>query len=471
MRTSPVRVLRQCKSYPCTRTANNAYHDLAFYIKKTNKHKRLQDTFIYLAQRGNTGDAAYALRYPDASSSESKNRYAVALFDPFVPTLIYAEVLVIPEFVMPSMSAEAIRQNGGTTPPREPVLPSRFTIQLYNPDQQVAIQYKPKTWNSPAVWTFEMPMHSFRQPSSSTLDRTQNDPAAAEFTPKLKFTWRRDGKLSKDLTCVLTGVSTFLPEPKTKRKEADIPIAMFQAHREITLYEPNLYRVEMEDFKGLELVVILGAIVIRDIYSGPLKETFNVAEAAPPRSNGDIARPHSTLPLMTRPSASSLMNYPVAASGALNAGAVGQRNQNGASPVNASYQQEVMAQKTAARLRNEEENRRTREFLEAEDRSRRRRQAEVDKETERLQRVYGEEERRARQQRRQANRNSSHYSTYDPYAHASAMDPRSSHHSTMQLLQAPYMPVDAQPTPQRTSFFGLRRSPGDKVIKKQSSIF
>ena len=380
-----------------------------------------------------------------------------------MPSLLYAEVLLIPEFTQPSLSAEAVRQNDGAPLPREPLLPSSFTIQLYNPDQQVTIQYKPKTWNSPPMWTFEMPMLSFRQPSSSRLDRTQSDPAAVEFTPKLKFSWRRDGKLSKDLTCLLTGMTTFLPETKAKRKEADIPIAMFQSHREITLYEPNLYRVEMEDFKGLELVIILGAIVIRDVYSGMLKDTFNVSEPTTPQ----LTRPHSILPVAPpkppRPSRTSPLNSPVTASGALGA----------ARPIPGAFPQANPQSSGASSPRMErdtEESRRTRAFLEAEERARRRRQAEVDRETERLQRVYGEEERMAREQRQQSiaavNRRP-HPSTYGRYPH--------SNHSTTQLVQVPYMQAPtyvADPRPQRSSFFGLRRPVSDnRVMKKQSSIF
>ena len=406
---------------------------------------------------------------------------------------------------MPSLSAEAIRQNGGTPPPREPLLPSRCTIQLYNPDQQIILQYKPKTWNAPPMWTFEMPMHSFRQPSSSRLDRTQSDPAAVEFTPKLKFTWRRDGKLSKDLTCLLNGVTNVMPEPKNKRKEArkeaDIPIAMFQAHREVTLYEPNLYRVEMEDFKGLELVLILSAILIRDVYSGPLKDAFNISEVAP---GPVLTRPQTTLPVITRRPSPLDGRYPAASSGA-------QRPPNNvrpSSPTDVRLRQEVEAERTRLRIERErqdqEENRRTREFLEEEERIRRRRQTEVDRETERLQRVYGEEERIAlaqtttpahnsashqransparAQMRPQAYRPAAtnnwrpYYSMYQPYGRAPTLDPRSPYQSTSQLLQTPYY---SSPQSQNGhqgsngSFLGFRGSPGvgNRISKKRSSVF
>ncbi|EAU33821.1 conserved hypothetical protein [Aspergillus terreus NIH2624] len=210
-----------------------------FFLKPT-KQKHLWT--IYLAQHGDEPTPVYTLRHPDPNSPDCKNRYAVALADPFVPDVIYGEVLIIPEWTQPSLSADAIRQNGGVTPPPEPILPTRFTVHLYNPDQQITVHFKPKSWNSPPTWSFEMPQHTFRQPSTSALDHTLTDPAAADTTPKLRFSWRRDSKLSKDMTCLLSGKTTTLSETKTKHKEPDITVSIFQALREITLYEPNLYR-------------------------------------------------------------------------------------------------------------------------------------------------------------------------------------------------------------------------------------
>ncbi|OJJ50208.1 hypothetical protein ASPZODRAFT_1131971 [Penicilliopsis zonata CBS 506.65] len=212
-----------------------------FYIKSNvdQKHNRT----IYLSQHGNEPEPTYTLCYPDPSSPESKNRYAAGLSDPFVTNVIYGEVLVVPEWTQPTLSAETIRQNGGVQPPPEPILPTQFTIQLYDPDQHITVRYKRKTWNTPATWEFEMPQLTFRQPSNSTLDQTQSDPAAADVTPKLKFSWRKDSKLSKDLVCLLSGKTSNFPEVKgNKNKEPDITISIFQALREITLYEPNLYR-------------------------------------------------------------------------------------------------------------------------------------------------------------------------------------------------------------------------------------
>lgn len=132
-----------------------------------------------------------------------------------------------------------------------------------------------------------MPRQTFRQPSTSALDRTLSDPAASETTPKINFRWKKDGKLSKDLVCSLSGKSTNLDGSKKKNKEPDITIALFRHLKEMTIYEPNLYRVEMEDPKGLEIVMLLSAVVIRDVFFGHMKEVFNITE--PPRRNSNEA--------------------------------------------------------------------------------------------------------------------------------------------------------------------------------------
>lgn len=125
-----------------------------------------------------------------------------------------------------------------------------------------------------------MPVQSFRTPSASTLDRTQDDPLASEITPKICFKWKKDSKLSKDLVCFLSGVSTNPDGSKKKNKEPDITVAIFRALKEITFYEPNLQRVELEDMKGFEVVLLLGAAILRDVYFGQIKDTFNIGSSA-----------------------------------------------------------------------------------------------------------------------------------------------------------------------------------------------
>ncbi|KAF9888654.1 hypothetical protein FE257_008412 [Aspergillus nanangensis] len=461
--------------------------DEAFFLKKTQQ-KHLWT--VYLAHHGNDPLPVYTLKHPDPASPTSANRYAVALADPFVPNIIYGEVLIVPEWTQPSLSPDAIRQNGGVTPPPEPIMPTQFTIHLYNPDQEITVHFKPKSWNTPATWSFDMPQHSFRQPSSSTLDHTQTDPAVADTTPKLRFNWRRDSKLSKDLTCLLSGKTSTLPETKTKSKEPDITLSIFQGLRELTLYEPNLYRVEMEDFKGLELVLLLGAVTIRDVYFAPMKDSFHLSRSA---AGLPTSISTSTAASTTTPSnkTKEKKNSPTTATGALNS--IPEQHEQKPLP-----SQPVAPQRKQKDTERREEERRTKKLLEEEDKARRKRQTEVDKETRRLQKLYGQEEEKVRQQ--------SHTPVLPPRPSQpqpqrpgpSAQQYYQYHHHAPSMPHArpgPYLGVPSQssvsfvPTrpqstvgapqqqpqtlqPKKSSFFGFRRSSDEgKLAKKRSSMF
>ncbi|KAL2818475.1 hypothetical protein BDW59DRAFT_127173 [Aspergillus cavernicola] len=447
-----------------------------FYLKPS-KDSHLST--IHLLQYGNDPDPAYSLRYPDPAAPDSRNRFAAALYDPYVPDVVYGEVLIIPEWTQPTLSADAIRQNGGVPPPPEPILPSRFVIQLYNPDQQIIVNYKPKTWNTPPSWSFEMPQHSFREPTNSSLDRVQIDPATADTTPKLRFSWRKDSKLSKDLTCLLRGKTAAVPDTKSKSREPDITVSIFKALRELTLYEPNLYRVEMEDFKGLEVVLLLGAITIRDVYFAAPKDAFRISKQglapATPTSNSPtaVAPPLSRLPVSPAP---LMTNIPPAPQ---------PQPQPVSSPQLTKQQDQVR----------KEEDRRTKKLLEEEEKARRKRQAEIDKETRRLQKLYGDEEKIVR----------THTPSLPPrpspqQAQRPSQPPRARYYNYTQGPPAvshgdsrPYMQLPGQmstttllapPVPQpqstanpqlqnkRSSFFGFRRiSDEGKLTKKRSSMF
>lgn len=496
----------------------------AFFLK--NNSQTPQQSTVYYCQHGNDPEPAYTLRYLDPALPTSRNRYGVALYDPYVADVVYGEVTVTPEWTQPSLSAETIRANGGAAPPPEPILPTEFTIQLYNPDQQIVVRHQTKSWNRPARWEFEMPQRTFRVPSASTLDRTLSDPAAADVTPKLKFSWRKDGKLSKDLSCLLHGKSSTIPDTRTKSREPDITVALFQGLRELTLYEPNLYRVEMEDFKGLEVALLLAAVAIRDIFFGPAKEAFHIAAGGSTVASG-------------RPQVSPGSGKPQQAQ---TAGAVA----NGKpSPPRLTIPQSQSPAPQSRRRQDElaeEEARRTQKLLAAEKRAqekaRRQREAEVEKETKRLQQIYGKEEEQVRQQRphlpprpngpsrpstHQYSQSHSHlpsqvppqpprhshpqYSNgapvptfaHSPYLHAPGgrVDPRAQ--STTHLHPRPQMPrpqstvgfyqqpassgallaPGARPTqqvqPKKSSFFGFKRckdeSSGKKLEKKRSSMF
>ena len=152
---------------------------------------------------------------------------------------------MIPEWSKPNLTKEELRLAGGIPPPPQPILPTEFVIQLYNPDQQVHVKWNGGSWNSAPYWGFEMPQQTFRQPSASALDRVQSDPTASENTPKLEFRWKKDGKLSKDYVCTLSGRSSYPDGSKKKSKEPDITIGIFKSLKELTIYEPNLSRVDV----------------------------------------------------------------------------------------------------------------------------------------------------------------------------------------------------------------------------------
>ncbi|KAJ6073101.1 hypothetical protein N7467_011186 [Penicillium canescens] len=361
-----------------------------FFVK--NNSKQSQISTVYHRQHGNDPEPAYSLRALDPALPTSKNRYGVALYDPYVTDVVYGEVAVVPEWTQPSLSADTIRANGGAPPPPEPILPTEFMIQLYNPDQEITVKYKAKTWNRPARWEFEMPQNTFRVPSGSSLDQMQSDPATADVTEKLRFSWRKDGKLSKDLTCLLHGKTSTIPDTRTKSREPDITVALFQGLKELTLYEPNLYRVEMEDFKGLEVVLLLATVAIKDIFFGPAKEAFHITPGGP---NQIVRKPAAAAATTSASNAQPAQRNPQAAT----PGPSGLKTKpspprlsipNSSSPA----PQERRRQDELAR---QEEQRRAQEVSAA---KQRRRDAEVDKETKRLQQIYGREEEQARMQHR-----------------------------------------------------------------------
>ncbi|EEH47548.2 uncharacterized protein PADG_03632 [Paracoccidioides brasiliensis Pb18] len=445
-----------------------------FFLKPANNKPKFNSSFFFV-QHGEEPTPAYTLRHLDPSLPGSKNRYAVGIYDSFSPDVLYAEVLLIPKWTLPTLSQETIRQNGGVPPPPEPILPHEFIIQLYNPDQQVLVRHKPKSWNSVASWEFEVPQQTFRQPSVSTLDRTLSDPAASDITPKLKFIWRKDGKLSKDLGCYMSGKKL----DDKKGKEPDITIAILRGFKEVTLYEPNLYRVEIEDFKGLEVILLLGAVVIRDVYFGQISECFHISDppnpaipvlSAPPNKP---QRPQISIPQReTRPPP------------------VDPRTQWEINAETARLKREAEAEAKERRRREKEAEKETRRLLEAEQREARRRQAAIDQETERLKKLYAKEDMEYRRRHAQ----SLHLPGPNPpprpasnNQHAHANHRYSSYHSAPSFHLAPSQvvvprPVSSMANPQsssaplreRRSIFGLFKKDDDRsntLSKKKSSEF
>lgn len=360
---------------------------------------------MLLSQYGSDPAPAYSLRHPDPSSPGSKNRYAVALYDSFNPEILYGEVLLIPEWTQPSLSQEEIRRNGGVPPPPQPILPSSFVIQLYNPDQQILVQQGVSRWSATPKWVFEMPQQSFRQPSVSSIDRTQSDPTASETTPKLRFKWKKDGKLSKDYVCSLSGKNTNPDGSKRKNHEPDITLAIFKHLREITMYEPNLSRVEMEDPKGLEVVMLLSAIVIREVYNGHIRESFNVSDA-PRRSSGELPprksssdrthrQRHDIPPSQTTPQLPSQRPPLPVQTPISRPPPTDPRSQWEIDAETARLKKQVEREERERRRAEHAETKRVKRMLEDEERKARQKQLEIDRETERLKREFEREQRHA----------------------------------------------------------------------------
>ncbi|CAN8097212.1 unnamed protein product [Discula destructiva] len=372
---------------------------------------------IYFSQNGSEPAPEFIFERAHPSTNPAAARkYAVALKDPYHTDVVYAEVVVSPTWQQPTLSAAEVRaqqgQNGGGARLQPtPLIPDTFTIQLYEPDQTVTVRYVPSSLTKTDSFEFEMLSQGFKMPTPSQLDR-QNDEPRADFRPRIMFKWKRDSRLSKDMTCYNVGRSL----GKHKSKEPDITIALFKMSREsaITVYEPNLQRVEMEDRKGLDIVLVIGAEVIRDLWLAPEKKAdlFNMGTGAPvaiangkrknsrpspPPAESNAPRPGATgnVPPMTMsgalgpvPPTTSTANVPATYNSRPKDTTVDAETER--------LRKMVDEEKRRARLeaaerekRDREEAKRIEKMLKKEENDKRRRQAEVDQETERLRKLYG----------------------------------------------------------------------------------
>jgi len=241
------------------------------------------------------------------------------------------------------------------------------------------------------------------------------------------------------MVCFLTGKSTDTNIKKKGGKEPDIMIAILSNYRDLTLYESNFHRIDMEDYKGLEVVLLLSASVIRDVYCGQKKNSFNVGD--PNENNrkhsggiGLLGRKKSTPMLGGNPNANTLkLNTtpgavnntsrpplpPPRTGPQLGSNGLPMNGRSNSIPMNLQHhntpppdpreqwqieaesarlrrQQEAEKRSAEARRREQEktdaaEAKKIRKMLEAEDKDRRRREAEVEKETERLRKQYGDQ--------------------------------------------------------------------------------
>lgn len=390
------------------------------YLLSERKDKDLAST-LYHTQGGSEPQPTYIYRYADPTTPATRNCYAVALFDAHNPDILYGEVLVKPGWTQPTLSQEEVRKNHGSTPPPEPVIPLDFTIQLYDPDQQIHVTYKESSILGSTKWDFGMPQDTFRTPSGSMLDKGLSDPVAASITPKINFSWKKE-KLGRELTCFYTGKSTD-GLVKRRQKEPDVTCALFKSLKQLSIYEPNLSRVDLEDPKGFEVTLLLSAAVIRDVYFGNLRQAFNITE--PPRKSSQPSAPHQGNQSKVHPSktpsatAHPLRNSQPAAEAGLYTTSpqpqspppVPVAHPPAADPrlqweidqetrrllaLSEAEQREarrITEQRRQQREREaEEETRRLQKMVEQEAaRAQRQRQREVEEETERLRRLYGSE--------------------------------------------------------------------------------
>lgn len=439
-------------------------------MKQSSDKPKQNSCFLY-SRYGADFEPAYSIRHLDPDQHTSRNRYAVGIYDAYNPDVLFAEVLLIPDWTQPTLSQEEIRRNNGQTPAPEPILPTEFAIQLYNPDQQIVVKHKPATLTSAATWDFEMPQQSFRTPSHSALDRSQDDPTVSEFTPKLALKWKKDGRLSKDLGCYISGRALNPDGVKNKHKEPDITIAILKNLKEVTIYEPNMARVDIEDLKGFEVALLLGAVVIRDVYFGNMKDTFNILSGR----KGDrtsptigLAQPVQIAAVAAQQPPSRIVPTP--------------QRENRIPPTDPRTQWEIdreterlrklaVEEERQLRKREAEERRQIQKLLEEEDKATRQRQAVIDAETERLRKLYGDQDASAQ-------------STLNlPSLHQYHSHPESSAYASTQSQAGPYVPGAApqsslllpeqQKLKQKSSIFGFRRhsdQENNKTAKKKSGM-
>ncbi|KAK1835055.1 hypothetical protein QBC39DRAFT_275350 [Podospora conica] len=358
---------------------------------------------LYFTHKGTDPAAEYIFRRADPALPASRNTYAVALCGTLNTDVIYGEVLVEPEWSQPTLSAAELRaqaQSAAPPPAATAEVPESFTIQLYNPDQTITVKMVSGSWGKKDTWEFDVPVQSFRQPSASELDRQTGSPA--DLIPRVLFRWKKDGRLSKDLTCFVSGTSL----GGRKNKEPDITVAMFKAAREsvVTVYEPNLHRVEVEDRKGLEVILLLSAEVIKELYVAPRSDLFNLSDDGPGAGRRKNSRPNVTFavpPVVGPPtpgpgpamSGAMASNIPPAATrpppATTSASAVPPAPTPDIDAETRRLQAMVEREEREREKRERAEQKRIKRMLEEEDKERRRREAEVAKETERLRKKYG----------------------------------------------------------------------------------
>lgn len=201
---------------------------------------------------------------------------------------------------------------------------------------------------------------------------------------------------------------------KAGANEPDIPIAMFtslgdkRGTGEITIYQSNLKRVEVEDLKGLEVVLLLSAMAIGDIWFLPTNTVFNLNPPIRGGAGGTSRGRKNSFPLASAPPVVTISapqphpptsspqhgKKPMAASFAARFQQQEQSHQRRHSTPaeDSEYARRVHEEAARKRVLAEQEQHQIRRMLaEEEVREKRRREEEVNRETERLRSIYEQE--------------------------------------------------------------------------------
>ena len=227
--------------------------------------------------------------------------------------------------------------------------------------------------------------------------------------------------LSKSmLRCSLVSPANLGNGPrKAGANEPDIPIATFEGlgdkkgTGDITVYQSNLKRVEVEDLKGLEVVLILSAMAIGDMWFCPTNLMFNltptstsspVTAGVVANANGGRRRTSSTPSIPPSITVTPTTQHPHHLTFPQNHRTSYPQHTPSPAASQRDYQirKAEEAARRAAQLKQEEQAT-LRMLAEEEARERQRREMEVEKETQRLKMMY-ERERAAVMQQQQRRR-------------------------------------------------------------------
>jgi hypothetical protein len=304
-------------------------------------------TSITFSASGSPAQHQYTLQ-----RSSAANTYAITLLDASFPDIVYATLSTVLT----------------TTATGDPLLPQEFTLNLFNPSSAVSVRLHHSALRG-NYWQFSLPRASFLHPTASQLDTTYHPPSSELLT----FRWRRTGGLvtKPQLQCVLVS--------NGKGDEPDLAVAMYYGvgdkagKGELVVYEGNFRRVDTMDLKGLEMVLVVSARVVNDVWFRETASVFNAPHVAAKQRGRGASAP-----------------IPVAMEGGQ--GTFSQRfaAQEEKIPFTPADQ--------AARERIRKEQEEIHRMLAAEEAAeRRRKQAAIDAETQRLRRVYEQEQRQLHQ--------------------------------------------------------------------------